>query len=260
MAVGSLIVVGTGVRLAQQCTPEARDAIEQAEVVFAAGGDHIAQSWVERLNPSAISLQPLYDENVSRRETYEAMTEAILDSVRAGKRVCAAFYGHPGVFVTPSHRAIERARAEGFEARMLPGVSAEDCLYADLGVDPGRLGRQSYEATDFIVNARRIDTSAALILWQIAVAGDLSYSLREADPKRLAVLVEVLRQDYPSDHQVIVYEAPTLPVGEAVVQPLPLCELSRAAVTQASTLYVPPLARPRPCPTRLAMLKRILDS
>ena len=64
------------------------------------------------------------------------MAEAILEPVRAGKRVCAAFYGHPGVFVLPSHDAISRARAEGFEATMLPGVSAEDCLVADLGVDP----------------------------------------------------------------------------------------------------------------------------
>jgi len=38
---------------------------------------------------------------------------------------------------------------------MLPGISTEDCLYADLGVDPGLIGSQNFEATDFIVSGRK---------------------------------------------------------------------------------------------------------
>src|SRR2546429_6584747 len=44
-----------------------------------------------------------------------------------------------------------QAREEGFEAEMLPAVSAEDCLFADLGVDPGDEGCQSFEATSFLL-------------------------------------------------------------------------------------------------------------
>ena len=64
----------------------------------------------------------------------------MLQEVRLGKVVVGVFYGHPGIFVAPSHRAISIARAEGYEAKMLPAVSAEDSLYADLGVDPSRCG------------------------------------------------------------------------------------------------------------------------
>ena len=99
------------------------------------------------------------------------MAEAILEPVRAGKRVCAAFYGHPGVFVLPSHDAIARARAEGFDAAMQPGVSAEDCLVADLGVDPAVNGLQSYEASDFLRRRPAIEPTTALVLWQIGVVG-----------------------------------------------------------------------------------------
>ena len=67
---------------------------------------------------------------------YARIVGDILDAVRGGASVCAAFYGHPGIFVTPSHDAVRRARAEGYPARMLPAVSAVDCLFADLGVDP----------------------------------------------------------------------------------------------------------------------------
>lgn len=258
MTGGSLIVVGTGMRLAQQCTPEARDAIEHADVVFAAGGDQLAQSWVGSLNRNTVSLQSLYGEGRTRTETYEAMTEAIVAEVRAGRRVCAAFYGHPGVFVTPSHEAVRRARAEGFEARMLPGVSAEDCLFADLGIDPGTLGCQSYEATDFMRHARRIDPSAALIIWQIAVAGDLSFREFAPDPRRLDLLAKLLARDYPPQHRVVVYEAATLPMTEPKIQALPLCELAGAEVTQASTLYVPPAAPVQASQERLSLLRSAL--
>ena len=86
--------------------------------------------------------------------------------------MCAVFYGHPGVFVNPSHRAVAQARAEGFRAAMLPGVSAEDCLFADLGLDPGAHGCQSYEATDFVIRRRSCYPSALLILWQVGALGE----------------------------------------------------------------------------------------
>src|SRR3546814_4889838 len=98
------------------------------------------------------------------------MVAAMLAEVRAGRRVCGAFYGHPGVFARVPHKAIAQARAEGFEAHMEAGVSAEDCLYADLGIDPGEVGCQHYEASQFMFYRRRIDPSAYLVLWQIGRA------------------------------------------------------------------------------------------
>lgn len=82
------------------------------------------------------SLQAYYGEGKSRHLSYRQMVDAMLDEVRAGKRVCGAFYGTPGVFALAPHQAIAQAREEGFDAVMEPGISAEDCLYADLGIDP----------------------------------------------------------------------------------------------------------------------------
>jgi hypothetical protein len=89
--------------------------------------------------------------------------------------VCVVFYGHPGVFVQPAHEAIRVARLEGFTARMLPGISAEDCLFADIEVDPGVYACQSFEATDFLVRKRKFDPRSPLVLWQIGSIGDLYY-------------------------------------------------------------------------------------
>lgn len=243
---GSLVVVGTGIRLAQQCTPEARQHICRADIVYAMAGDPIVLSWLRALNAATVSLHDHYVVGRDRGEIYEAITEVILGGVRAGKAVCAAFYGHPGVFVTPSYAAIARARTEGFEAVMLPGVSAEDCLLADLELDSASFGRQSYDATDFLVHARRFDPTAALILWQIAAVGEHAWGPLTSSEKRLRLLADVLSEYYPSDHPAVVYQAATLPTGRAKTQRLELGALERARLSQESTLFIPPLAPPAP--------------
>jgi uncharacterized protein YabN with tetrapyrrole methylase and pyrophosphatase domain len=181
------------------------------------------------------------------------MAEEILRHVREGKNVVAAFYGHPGVFVAPSHEAIRMARAEGYAASMLPAISAEDCLFADLGVDPSRFGCQSYEATDFLVHRRRIDPTAALVLWQIGTVGSVA-AAATTQATGLPVLVEVLLEDYPPEHDVTVYEASPYPGFDPLVRAVALDELSVEHVTALSTLYVPPR---EPAPLDLTMLDRL---
>ena len=152
-----------------------------------------------------------------------------------------AFYGHPGVFVFPSHEAIWRARSEGYAAEMLPAISAEDCLWADLGIDPGIPGCQSYEATDFLIFRRKFDPKSALVLWQIGVIGLLSWWEEDFDNRvGLEVLTDELLRVYPPDHPVVVYEAAHLLTQEPRLNLVKLKELPSAEVTTVSTLYIPP--------------------
>jgi Tetrapyrrole (Corrin/Porphyrin) Methylases len=226
-------------------TPEAAAAIERADEVLYLLADGLAGAWLERKNPGARSLHGLYAAEKERSRTYAEVVEELLAPVRAGRDVCAVFYGHPGVFARPGHVAIRRARAEGFRARMLPAVSALDCLVADLGIDPGATGLQSYEATEFVVHRRRVDTAALLVLWQIGVVGELGMA---TGPTRanLAVLVERLERWYPSDHEGIVYEASPYPlVADPFVLRLPLEALPDAEVPLLATLVVPPARKPR---------------
>ena len=226
--------------LGSHITPLARSYIEKADVVFTALSDGIIELWLARMNPNVRSLQPLYKEGKSRADTYRQMIDTLLTEVRAGKRVCGAFYGHPGVFALPPHKAIEMARAEGYPAHMEPGVSAEDCLYADLGFDPGRYGCQHYEASQFMFYRRRIDTAAYLILWQIGVAGDQSFARFSTNAQYRRVLVDVLARDYDLGHEVIVYRAATLPMHEPRMERFPLGKLPEAQLDMHDTLVIPP--------------------
>ena len=186
------------------------------------------------------------------------MVEEILSWVRQDLDVCTAFYGHPGVFVGPSHEAIRRARAEGYPARMLPAISAEDCLFADLGVDPGEVGCQSFEATDFLLRERAADPSVPLVLWQISVIGEHETNA-ETNRAGLRVLAERLAETYGAGHQAVLYEASPFPVGGPLVEPVRLGDLPEAEVTPLATLYVPPAEPSRSSPRmfeRLGMSRR----
>ena len=254
-APGSLTVVGVGIAGPAHVTREALGAIRAAQKRFVLVADPLTLEWLLDLAPGAENLAEVYEVGRPREASYEEMTERILAPVRRGRKVCAIFYGHPGVFANAPHEAVRRARAEGFEARMQPGVSALDCLFADVGVDPGDVGCQEYEATDFLLRNRRFDPCAALVLWQIGVVGVQDFRVEALWSRAgLEVLAERLLETYPRRHEVVVYEATTLPLRPPKILHLPLSALAAADVTAISTLYVPPLPDR---PTDRKMLKRL---
>jgi hypothetical protein len=206
------------------------------------------------MHPDVRSLQSCYEEGKPRSETYAEMTEAMLRAVREGRRVCGVFYGHPGVFALAPHQAIEQARLEGFAAHMEPGISAEDCLYADLGIDPGTYGCQHYEASQFMFHRRRFDPSAYLVLWQVGMAGDRSLRRFATGPAYRRLLIDLLAEDYPLAHEVIAYEAATLPIATPRMGRMPLSDLANADLHLHTTLVIPPA---RPMQRDEAMLDRI---
>lgn len=260
---GRLVCVGTGMMLGAHISPRSRSYIEQADVVFAAVSDSIVELWLKDMHADVRSLQPYYSEGKSRHETYREMIEAMMIEVRAGKQVCGAFYGHPGVFAFAPHKVIEQALEEGFQAHMEPGISAEDCLYADLGIDPGRVGCQHYEASQFMFYRRQIDPSAYLILWQVGISGDRSFKRYATESAYRALLIELLEEHYPLTHEVIVYEAATLPIIAPRMQKLALSELVDAALYLQSTLVLPPcraMQRNESMLARIEELDRVLNS
>ena len=249
----SLTVVGTGIDAGGQLTPQARAAFTAADEAFYLVGDSVAVRLLKRLNPRARSLHELYGEGKARLETYEEMVDTILAPVRAGRDVCAAFYGHPGVFVYPGQVALERARGEGFRARMFPGISSLDCLFADLGLDPAATGCQIHLATDFVLRRTQPDTTVLLVLLQIGVIGQPAH-LEQPDWSRLPVLVECLEAFYPSEHEVIGYEASPFPMAWPVIERVPLGGLAEAKLTAGMTLVVPPANEAETDPTMLDRL------
>ena len=157
------------------------------------------------------------------------------------------------VYGNSRDEAVRRARAEGYSAVMLPALSAADHLYADLGVDPGEHGSVTFDATDFLVQGRTADPTAALILWQIGAIGEIRKP-RAVNRPGLALLGEVLLDAYPATHEIVVYEAAPFAFCEPVIMRMRLDALASADVPLLSTLYVAPAAVAPPLPERLRKL------
>lgn len=253
---GSLTIVGTGIQVGSQTTPEAATWIQRAEKLLFLAADPLSFHWLTQMNATAESLADAYDPDKLRRASYLEMVERTMAFVRRGLEVCVAAYGHPGVFAYPMHEAIKRARAEGYPAKMLPGVSAADCMFADLGIDPGRGGCQFFEATDFLLSRRRFDRSSSLVLWQVGVVGELSYKPRDGvwNPQGLRTLVEVLLEHYAPSHECVVYEAASFACCDPSVERTAVAQLARTRITPRSTLYLPPMTETAPDP---AMARRL---
>jgi uroporphyrin-III C-methyltransferase len=251
---GSLVVVGTGVAPVVQATLETVELITRADKLFYLVTDSLTEFWLKDLNASAETLADLYGEQVDRERTYAAMATRITSAVRRGASVCAAFYGHPGVFVEASHRAIEELQEDGYRARMVPAVSSDACLYADLGVDPGMCGVQSFEATDFLLRRRRFDSTSVLLLWQVGALGEKTAVRGSCKPERLATLTRHLLRSYPPRHPVVVYRAGQFPGQGPSIRSVRLETLPRTDVSPAETLYVPPLRQRQSDPRILKWL------
>lgn len=253
---GQLVVVGCGIQLGRHIAQRALSEITAADAVFVLA-DALAYDWIASQRPDAVDLTAYYDDDTDRRETYRAMTAAIVETALAGRRVCAVFYGHPGVFAQVPHEAVRQVRAAGLAARMEPGISAEACLYADLGLDPGERGVQSIEATRFLAYKYSLDPTALVLLWQVALAGNLDCVGFEANRDRLAVLVDKLSGWYETHTPVILYEAAQLPIESFRAERLALADLPEATYKEYTTLVIPPAVEAERDETWIARLNAL---
>jgi len=188
----------------------------------------------------------------------------MLKHVRSGQNVVGVFYGHPAAFVLPSHRTIANARNEGYAAKILPGISLEDCVYADLNIDPASSGCLTYEATDLLLSDRTLVPSSHLILHQVGAVGVADFNSKGFDVRcfsyawyigcvgltlliqnaNFKFLIDRLEIVYGPEHSVIHYIAAILPFAEATIEKYTIAELrdpdSQHKIQANSTFYLPP--------------------
>ena len=234
--------MGLGIRYGQM-TLEAKQAIQDADVIFTVANNFVSEYFLDKLNPNVVVLKGLYGEGKKRMDTYHEMVDTVLAAVREGKKVCFATYGHAGVFAYPTHTAVARAREEGYPSVMLAGVSAEDCIFADLGIDPGTFGCQSFDATDFLVREPAWDPHTTLILWQVSVAGIMRLAAEGEIPPGVDFLIPLLVGVYGEDHPAILYEAPPYPLCAPRKDEVRMADLKSEMFRPMTTMVIKPIKR-----------------
>lgn len=241
---GELVILGSGIE-AVGFTSSDELRIREADHVFYCVADPATSVWLKNLRPDALDLYVLYSNTKVRYTTYMQMTEAMLYYVRKGKRVATIFYGHPGVFVLSTHRAVQIARREGHNATMRAGISALDTLCADLGVDPSQPGLLTLEATEMLVRRRRLDRGLHVVLWQVGLIGELGFRRQGCLNSRFSILLDYLEEIYGPDQEIVNYIGSRYPGVEPVIERHTIASLrhpeAQANVTGISTFYIPPV-------------------
>ena len=237
---GSLVCVGSGIKSIGHFTLEAQGWIKQADIVVYCVADPATEIWIKKNAKKHFDLYTLYGNDKRRIGTYQQMTDVMVNNVRAGLDVCAVFYGHPGIFVLPTHVAIKTLREEGYQATMLPAISAVDCLFADIGVDPAHQGCQMVEATDLLLRRRALLTDSHVVIWQIGCVGDLGFRFGGYDNRNFWVLIDYLLESYSGDQEVVHYVASQFSICPPLIERMSLEKLREANISGVSTLYIPP--------------------
>jgi hypothetical protein len=258
---GELTILGSGIETVG-FTSSDEIRIREADKVFYCVADPATVVWIKRLCPHAYDLYVLYDDTKLRYTTYMQMTEAMLHFVREGHNVVAIFYGHPGVFVLSTHRAVQIGRREGHRVTMRAGISALDTLCADLGIDPSQPGMQTFEATDTLIRRRHLDPELHLVIWQVGLVGDLGYRREGSLNSGFSILLDYLEETYGPDQEVINYIGSRYPGAEPVKDRHTINSLRhpkvQATITGISTFYIPPAKAGQSDPDmllRLGLLK-----
>jgi tetrapyrrole methylase family protein/MazG family protein len=247
----SLVIVGSGIKFMSHLTTEAKAYIEQSDKVLYLVNEPAMQDWIKQANSNAESLDEIYTRFPLRLHCYRAITDYILEVLRQNQHVCVVLYGHPTVFSQPALNAARQAQQEGYYTKILPGISAEDCLFADLLIDPGTCGCQSFEATELLIHQRKIDPVSHLVLWQAGVIGLLGRNEHHDNKNGAEQLRKYLRSYYSETQEVILYEAAQYPHLEPKIEKLFLEKLPEARFSRVSTLYIPPAQK---LPLNQAML------
>ena len=112
--------------------------------------------------------------------------------MRGGLAVCLAFHGRSALSTEVSRQALEQSCVDGFAAAVVPGVSALDCLFADLGLGLLSSGCRIY-GTEAFVERGRPDLSSALVLYL-------------SDDSPLSELLALLRPAYGEEQKAVLYE------------------------------------------------------
>jgi hypothetical protein len=240
---GKLIVIGSGIETVGFTLGD-RQLIESADKVLFCVADPATIVWIKQLRPDALDLYVLYGEDKLRYTTYMQMTEAQLYWVRQGLKVVVVFYGHPGIFVLSTHRAIKIARREGHAAVMRASVSALDTLCADLGVDPSHPGLQTHEATDALIRQRKPDPSLHVVLWQVGVIGELGYRRQGYLNNHFSYFISWLQSIYGEEYEIVHYVGSRYPTIPPLIENYKLSELhdpeKQKKIAGLSTFYIPP--------------------
>ncbi len=242
-----VIVCGSGIKSIAHLTKETISCIRHADMTIYLANEPVIENWIQTNSNNHISLEDTYFSHSDRAESYKAMTKKIIETANTFESTCVVFYGHPCIFAQSALAAChELYKSKTHKIEILPSISALDCLYSDLKINPASHGCQSYEATDFLLYDRSLDTEAHLILWQFGLLGMTKHDRSKSKIRLYQLMKKKLLSLYNKHHKIIIYEATQYPTFEPQISEYTISDIhANMPLNKLSTVYIPPLTGDR---------------
>jgi len=201
--VADIYIVGLGVLNVDQITRQAERAIRLCREVLYVDTGIATSAYPERLCPRVTSLyETSYQESGQRLSAYYHMAAQVVDAALDHPPVAFAMHGHPIVGTYAPFLIQDMAGLLSLEVEVQPGISAMDCLCADLMIDPTVSGMQMYEATDLLLRRRPLQPDVPAMIWQVGCVESRLHTMRVSKPVRFDRLRDHLLRYYPPMHEV----------------------------------------------------------
>lgn len=236
-----IYIVGLGINGFDQVTPEVRNVLSRSKEVFFIPNSFGTEDYLRSFCPNITGLMDSYQENGDRLDAYHDMATRVVNAALENAPVALAEYGHPTIFAYPPYLIQQAALALGLRVKVLPGISAMDCIFADLMIDPSKDGLQMYEATDLILRERTLFPDVASLIWQIGSLETALYSSKTNAPQRFYRFLNHLLRFYPPGHVVTAIYTTNHPLIPSTIYKFPLWSLPDHAekLHPGFTLYIP---------------------
>ncbi|NNN04452.1 MAG: hypothetical protein HKL90_00990 [Elusimicrobia bacterium] len=131
VAGGCLTVCGVGIDRPQDVTLGTIQALKDSEILFYMHGD--GERLLPFLRTFCVDVRLFHGakfESLGNEEKIKSVARDICVELKKGKKVTYVTYGHPAVFSDGLH-VLNYCRKNGYECRVLPGVSAVDHILVE---------------------------------------------------------------------------------------------------------------------------------
>jgi precorrin-3B methylase len=240
-----IYIVGLGIVGTRQITKEVDYILKKSDHVFLLFTQNTMHDYItNEIGTEVTDLHEEYEEGSDRFDTYRRMADRVLNNAKnTNKSITHAPYGHPSIFVSPTRLIQEEGPKHGLRVKVVPGISAIDCIFAEIGLDPGTNGVQMYEASDFLLRKFEPNPYVPLFLWQIGAIETGLYSMKKSKPERFSRIRQYLESFYPKSHILYLLRTATYPFTNSEQHGFQLknFEKQHYKIDPVHTLYIPPV-------------------
>lgn len=207
-----LAVVGSGIKKLHQMSLEAWWLLQDSEVVISNLNDTVAIEYLaDNLDAELIDFSNIYDSenNETRYSTYHDMILCPLEKAKeTDGLVTYLSVGHPNIWAWTPYAVKHLGENEwGLNVELLPGISAVDSIYSDLGIDPAQGGVVQYNFTKALQERLELSPRLSFIGWlfgrfsldsDATVEDAKQYLAEQFGPDKMIYIVRMSKNCYTS--------------------------------------------------------------